>query len=302
MSTGRDRTLEFANIVKSFQPINGVHKRLSSPPTHGKRSAFHAAAKEIGRELNRTVAKLEKLTELARGRSLFGDPALEIQDLTQSIKQDLSKLNSDIAALQQLSQTVNSRESKHVKSHSSAVVVSLQTRLADTSQNFKSVLEMRTENLKVQKQRREQFSSPLTSSLNNDSPLNPAMTNGSLLLGTDDRGRGEDVSIDMGSATQMQLLQEQDTYIQERADAMANIHSTIVELGQIFRQLATMVKEQEEQVVRIDTNVSEAEINIEAGYGELLKYFRGVTSNRWLMVKIFAVIIVFFIIFVVFLT
>lgn len=31
---------------------------------------------------------------------------------------------------------------------------------------------------------------------------------------------------------------------------MANIHSTIVELGQIFRQLATMVKEQEEQVMR----------------------------------------------------
>ena len=85
-------------------------------------------------------------------------------------------------------------------------------------------------------------------------------------MGTDDRGRAGDVSIDIGSATQMQLLQEQvsthnelpimsyetlkDTYIQERADAMANIHSTIVELGQIFRQLATMVKEQEEQVVR----------------------------------------------------
>ena len=31
---------------------------------------------------------------------------------------------------------------------------------------------------------------------------------------------------------------------------MENIHSTIVELGQIFRQLATMVKEQEEQVIR----------------------------------------------------
>ena len=43
---------------------------------------------------------------------------------------------------------------------------------------------------------------------------------------------------------------KQDTYIQERAEAMENIHSTIVELGSIFRQLAEMVKEQEEQVVR----------------------------------------------------
>ena len=31
---------------------------------------------------------------------------------------------------------------------------------------------------------------------------------------------------------------------------MENIHSTIVELGTIFRQLAEMVKEQEEQVIR----------------------------------------------------
>ena len=42
----------------------------------------------------------------------------------------------------------------------------------------------------------------------------------------------------------------QDTYIQERAEAMENIHSTIVELGSIFKQLAEMVQEQEEQVVR----------------------------------------------------
>lgn len=52
---------------------------------------------------------------------------------------------------------------------------------------------------------------------------------------------------------------------------------------------------------RIDANVTETEINIEAGYGELLKYFKGVTSNRWLMIKIFAVVIIFFIIFIVFL-
>ena len=42
----------------------------------------------------------------------------------------------------------------------------------------------------------------------------------------------------------------QDEYIQERANAMENIHSTIVELGGIFKQLAEMVKEQEETVMR----------------------------------------------------
>lgn len=42
----------------------------------------------------------------------------------------------------------------------------------------------------------------------------------------------------------------QDHYIQERAETMENIESTIVELGVIFKQLAEMVKDQEEQVER----------------------------------------------------
>ena len=63
---------------------------------------------------------------MARGRSLFGDPAAEIQELTQIIKQDIAKINTDIAALQELSKTRTYRDSRQVKSHSGAVVVSLQ--------------------------------------------------------------------------------------------------------------------------------------------------------------------------------
>ena len=49
---------------------------------------------------------------------------------------------------------------------------------------------------------------------------------------------------------QLALIDETDSYIQERSDAMQNIESTVVELGQIFTQLATMVKEQEEMIQR----------------------------------------------------
>lgn len=90
------------------------------------------------------------------------------------------------------------------------------------------------------------------------------------------------------------------SYLQSRADAMQNIESTIVELGGIFTQLANMIKEQEEIMVRIDSNVEDAAMNVEAGHSELLKYFQSVTSNRWLMAKIFGVLIFFFIFFVVF--
>ena len=51
---------------------------------------------------------------------------------------------------------------------------------------------------------------------------------------------------------------------------------------------------------RIDSNVDETSLNVEAAHSEILKYFQSVTSNRWLMIKIFAVLIFFFVIFVVF--
>lgn len=51
---------------------------------------------------------------------------------------------------------------------------------------------------------------------------------------------------------------------------------------------------------RIDNNVEDTELNVEAAHSELLKYFQNISSNRWLIIKIFFVLIVFFIIFVVF--
>ena len=49
-------------------------------------------------------------------------------------------------------------QGQHQQSHSSGVVVQLQAKLASMSNNFKQVLEVRTENLKSQKSRAEQFS------------------------------------------------------------------------------------------------------------------------------------------------
>lgn len=52
--------------------------------------------------------------------------------------------------------------------------------------------------------------------------------------------------------------------------------------------------------VRIDSNVDDAQLNVEAAHDELLRYFRSISSNRWLMVKVFGVVIVFILIFAIF--
>jgi syntaxin 5 len=55
-------------------------------------------------------------------------------------------------------------------------------------------------------------------------------------------------------------------------------------------------------IFRIDSNVEETALHVEAAHMELLKYFRNISRNRWLMIKVFGVLIVFFIVFIIFMT
>jgi hypothetical protein len=54
-----------------------------------------------------------------------------------------------------------------------------------------------------------------------------------------------------------------------------------------------MVAEQRETVQRIDADTLDIASNVSGAQRELLKYYSSISSNRWLMLKIFGVLIVF---------
>ena len=54
-----------------------------------------------------------------------------------------------------------------------------------------------------------------------------------------------------------------------------------------------MVAEQRETVQRIDADTIDIANNVSGAQRELLKYYASISSNRWLMLKIFGVLIVF---------
>ena len=89
----------------------------------------------------------------------------------------------------------------------------------------------------------------------------------------------------------------QDQYLGQRATAIESIESTISELGQIFTQLATMVAQQGETVQRIDADTSDIANNVTGAQRELLKYYASVSGNRALMLKVFGILVIFFLIF-----
>ncbi|KAF3447217.1 hypothetical protein FNV43_RR12397 [Rhamnella rubrinervis] len=286
-SSFRDRTHEFQSVAerlkKSFSSGPVPNGRSSGSKSEEQRSAiaiqseFNRRASKIGYGIHQTSQKLAKLAKLAKSTSPFGDPMMEIQELTAVIKQDITALNSAVVDLQLLS---NSRSdsgniSSDTTSHSTTVVDDLKNRLMSTTKEFKDVLTMRTENLKVHENRRQLYSSAASKDFTNpfvrQRPLAaraaaaststappPPWANGSaasleLLPKKQMDGESQPLLQQQQQQQQQQLVPLQDTYMQSRAEALQNVESTIHELGNIFNQLATLVSQQGE--IAISTGV-----------------------------------------------
>ena len=102
-----------------------------------------------------------------------------------------------------------------------------------------------------------------------------------------------------GQEQMMQLIPDQD-YLRERADAMEQVESNIVELGTIFNKLAVMVNEHKEMVQRVEDNVDDANSTINLSLAQLTDTLTNLHTNRALMFKIFGVLVTFIIMFIVF--
>uniref|UniRef100_A0A6N2MLN2 t-SNARE coiled-coil homology domain-containing protein n=1 Tax=Salix viminalis TaxID=40686 RepID=A0A6N2MLN2_SALVM len=332
----RDRTQEFLSVAerlkKSFSSASNAASPSSGSSTKSDatrsavaiQSEFNKRASMIGYGIHQSSQKLAKLAKLAKRSSVFDDPTLEIQELTAVIKQDITALNAAVVDLQLLcnSQNESGNISSDTTTHSTTVVDNLKNRLMTATKEFKEVLTMRTENLKVHENRRQLFSSTASKDSSNpfvrQRPLAsrtaasatqappPPWANGSGSSSQQLPSKQTDVESQpllqqqLHQQQQQQMVPLQDSYMQSRAEALHNVESTIHELSNIFTQLATMVSQQGELAIRIDENMDETLSNVEGAQGQLVRYLNSISSNRWLMMKIFLVLIVFLMFFVFF--
>lgn len=335
----RDRTKDFQSLIalaKQRRPsadsaasVNGTQPSTSAPAglsqtssaTH-QQSEFSKRASAIGLGIHSTSQKLQKLTQLAKRTSMFDDPAQEIHELSTIVKHDIQALNQGITDLQTFLGGVGNKQSA---SHSNNVVETLRNRLKDATKEFKNVLELRTDNLKVHAERKSLFDSGGSGSSVQRMAVPPGLQPGASFLprrgGIGNGMGGADINagsgiggagVGVGASGQgifqsqqqdQALLQQntQDAYLTSRQDALQDVESTIVELGNIFQQLSHMVHEQGEMAVRIDENMDETFTQVEAGQAQLLKYLNTMSGNRWLMLKVFGLImamLVFFLMFI----
>lgn len=330
-STYRDRTSEFRSLTETLKKIGGVGGGATAPPNQQlstsqssySRSEFNRKASQIGLGIHETSQKIARLAKLAKKSSMFNDPIMEIQELTALIKTDITTLNSAVLDLQNI-QKIDLADENYSEDrvvHSNAVCDDLKNRLMGATKHLQDVLTTRTENIKAHENRKQIFSKnplqhqpkptteppPWSNSTNAFETESLQQTSGLPSNGipaANQLRRRLAVENTPSQQMEMSLVQQvvprHEDYAQSRASALHNVESTITELSGIFTHLATMVAHQGELAIRIDDNMDESLANVEGAHSSLLRHLNRISSNRWLMIKIFAILMFFLMIFIFF--
>jgi len=441
-----DRTQEFHATVESMLSRRPFNETFGFMGREKNETQFYKIAMGIGKENDNTKAKLKKLEELVQQNTLLDDKLPEITQMIQIIKVDISKMSTEINAFQQAfkDKKIPYVMNGYAIENANNIISSLQTKLLNTSNEFKDVLELRTKIMREQKLRKEQYSSaggsltgsnasslassphlfgsrimskigtPLSRSntgspapapaapgvappnnantpmrsnspFANPSDVNPAAnsipmnsftpppqvaqqsmppsnssaanSNSNLLNpfpisqqppqpyydrkpnqgiaysnsvnygagggperrnvagankgsdellvisvdDDDDNGKGKSGSYPYAQQQQQLYEPYSQSYLDSRSSAIDAIEATMAELGQIYQNFTHILAGQRETVQRIDDDILNVDMNVTGAQDYLMKYYKSISSNRWLIIKILIVVLVFFFIFVVFL-
>jgi len=293
-----DRTNEFLSIAQNYQQRQGIENQTKRKGGNGGKSAFTKQAISIAQGIESISKNLEKLTKACQKSSLFDDGSSEIQQLTFLVKQQLHELNKELEELERIHRQQRNGYHKQAISHGESVVDTLKTDLMNTTKEFKKVLQLRTSMIQKQQQRRQQFVAA-------DSPLETTSRENEASSSATTIGNNSSVVIDLGSgslaqtnrnsleenhegnnqALMLQSYQLDNDYRRERAAAAQQIESTILELGQIFQQLATMVSEQVKDILDGIISSLKLECDRESWWKELIVMYR-IRCFKWNKVKV----------------
>jgi len=292
----RERTSYFLKATEAIRASSPAKPAKPVIPSQ-KKSPFSVQAANIRASLNATTTKLQKLAKLASSKSYaFGDPIKDIDELSFVIKEDIIHLQRAVQDMQAELRSRQKGESKQEQEHSATVVSSLKNSLATATQNFSQVLNQQAQSMQEKQDRRVQFSNP------NSATRAGGSRNNLMLAGCggedEDDDENDDCVLDMGQLVQ---VNPQNEYHESRAIAVENIQKTMLELGEVFTQLALTVEMQKLQMQAIDQNTEVAIVHVNDAQNMWVQYLDSISSNRMLAMKVFGILMTFALFFIVFL-
>jgi len=271
MTACLDRTADFNRFLIQFSQNNVNFQKSSASSFAPQQTEFNAQATQIGAAIEKTNVKVQELGSLSRGKGLFNDKTVQIQELQSMCQKEIGALSQRIGILES---NASNSGSAHSQRHRKNLVEALKTRLLQLTNSFKNVLELRTKTLEQQSNRMNMYKPTPMQYTGNPDDLEGA-----------------------GTGMQDQTME----VVHSRKEALKKVQAMIGDMGLMFQKMAVMVQQQEEMVKRVDQNLDDTSENISKGQQQLLQYFSSVSNNRSLILKVFGILIAFIVFFIVFL-
>lgn len=249
--------------------------------------------------------------KVVRQKTPFDDNSETIKILTMKVKDQLSNQDFALRSLQEMIDKQQEKKNQQMQ-HSSHIVTGLNSKLMYATEQFQNVLKTRTTQMKSDKKRRNMYTfeanvkSLSSLSANVDRQAASPNSRSQVEASGGAAGAQDDASLSTGliedlmtEGSQLQQLNHPSinrNALRSRTDDILAIESEISKLGEMFNHLAVMIKHHGELTQRIDQNINLAADNLEKGNEELWKVWENTRGNTGLILKIFAVLVVFIII------
>ncbi|EAN32607.1 SNARE domain protein [Theileria parva strain Muguga] len=270
-----DRTKFFMTQVNQNSNLNNTQ----APKTF-ENLEFNTDADSIYKEIEKARAKLNELSQLAKKRSLYLDNTSSIERLTSEIKSILTYTTSSIDLFENRINSFKFRNEAS-KKHYTSIIFQLRNDIFNVTNTFKETLHQRAQIMQEQENRRKLYA------INDMDAQTSGIGRKRFMLQQDLEAEQQlDLESGITAAPSTSVISN------AREEAIANVQRAIGDLSQIFQKVTAYVTQQDEMINRIDFDTEVSLSNVRSAKNELLKYYRRISSNRGLIIKILILVTV----------
>ena len=280
------------NITKEFHSYMNTTNYLFAPYRfkYEKYSPMHKCSR-LFREIKEIESRLEQLLSLSKKSSSFNNSHLKFSSAIMNIKQSLVDAESEMKKISKDIDLSINNFSRQIISNSLDI---LNQKISELSNKFQKFLQRQAENIRRIEKRKNNFTNNnSTKKLNNYNEY--TMNFGSEKNDDED----EDVLLNITGQTQTRIKKDEQNY-SYRLNAAQGIEKMMGEISGMTNRLSQMVYEHSLMIENIGQNTDIALGNVERGSKEVKEILENVKGNRALLLRIFLIVIVVSVIYILF--
>ena len=283
------------NVTKDFfEYISGINGMNPSFENYKFKCNKYSPMYKCNRLLIRIKEvenNINQLSSISKTSSSFNNRHIKTSNATMDIKKSLMDIETEIADIK-TKELSNNKINRFAKALLQNSIDILNSRTSDLSMKFKKLLELHASKIKQIEKRKTVLTPSSKRNINNS--FNEYATDFS-----GNNFNEDDVLLEV-KEQQQTFEQKESQYYQNRLKDVQVIEKTMSEISGMMNRLSQMTYEHSFLIENISRNTDIALDHVDKGEKEVKKILENVKNNRWLLIRIFMIIIcvsVFYIIF-----